>query len=648
MKCIIFSTIALTVLYSTAHEDISVSQQSATFKPHTLYWHALMQAARNNKQEALKIMSMAHEQNAYADQYVSDDNSIDAFFDDLFLMYVINNPQRLTELGLFESIGVREHNAYLDDVSPAFMMNALLNKKAHLQRLKSYDPSTFTEEQKLSYEIFAWLLEHAVSGERFLFHEYMVNQMTGVLHDLMAVLTHYHPFAVEQDMHHYIARLGHMSHQLTQTVELLEYQKDNGIVPPAFTIEKVIHSIDALMPANVTDSILYTHLAKQIESIGSSDKEALLATAQKLIQEHVYPALQKVREFFVGLSEQPRDNHGVWALPDGDAYYAYMLEHHTTTDLSAEQIHALGLKEVAYIHEQMRAILAREGLNDPNKSVGELVQELSKDLKFYYPNTDEGRQQCLADYVAIVERSSKELGKLFDVKPQASVLIEAVPKHMEEGWPGGAYSRPSMDGARPGTFFVNLRNMDEVATYGMETLAIHEAEPGHHFQIALQQEVDMPMLRKVEGYIGYNAYVEGWALYAEKLAYEHGFYSSSFSELGHFKDELLRAARLVVDTGIHYKRWSRQEAIAYMQEATGFHLDTVVTEVERYFVLPGQACSYKIGQLKILELRERAQKALGDAFDIREFHNVILKTASVPLAVLEKVIDQWIAQKSGV
>lgn len=368
----------------------------------------------------------------------------------------------------------------------------------------------------------------------------------------------------------------------------------------------------------------------------------MLTLARNTIDEFVTPAYRTVETYLVELLDMATTNHGVWALPHGDEYYTYMLQQHTTTDLSADEIHAIGLQEVERIQNEMRTILAAENLDDATKSVGTLLQELAQEPRFYYPNTEEGRQQCLDDYNTIINRSRKELGHLFGLKPKMGVIVQRVPKHEESGSAGAYYLRPSIDGSRPGSFYVNLRDMSEAPIYGMETLAIHEAEPGHHFQIALQCEINLPILRKLGTY---TAYTEGWALYTEKLAYEQGFFSSSFAILGHLQDELLRAARLVIDTGIHHKRWTYEQAIAYMEETTGFHHNFVVTEVERYFVWPGQACSYKIGQLKILELRQRAREALGEAFSIQEFHDEVLKVAAVPLEILEEVIDRYIQGK---
>ena len=467
--------------------------------------------------------------------------------------------------------------------------------------------------------------------------------MFGILHDLTSLFTEDHTLKTARDVDCYIQRLHAIPAFFQQILATLDYQKDRGIIPPRFTVEKVIDLINKTLTDRSDEHIFYTHLAQALNSIDTSQRAAFLTQAKQAIQDAVQPAYRLVQQYFVQLLDTAQTNNGVWALADGNEYYAYMLAEHTTTNLSPEEIHRIGLQEVAQIHAHMRSLLAAENIVDPSKSVGILMQELAKDPRFYYPNTDQGREQCLAEYQAILERSRKELGHLFNIKPRAGVQIQRVPPQEEEGAPGAYYHRPSADGSRPGIFFANLRDMNEEPTYGMETLTIHEAEPGHHFQIALQQEMDIPLLRKFGDV--YTAYVEGWALYVEKLAYEHDFYSSSCAQLGHLQAELLRAVRLVVDTGIHYKRWTREQAIAYMQEATGFHYNSVVTEIERYFVLPGQACAYKIGQLKILELRKRAQDKLGAAFDIREFHDVVLKVAAVPLAILEEVVEQYIQDK---
>jgi len=611
-----------------------------------LYWQALVHVANGNKDAALKIVAALDSDAPITTPTWKEDcpENIDDFFDKLFLASVSRDPQLLTQLGLFESIGIREHNAQLTDVSAESLVQNLEEAKENLHSLNHYAVDDLSQDQQLSHTIVAWLLKHQVSGEKFLFHDYKINQLDGLLNGLAALLTQFHAVESAHDAENYISRLSKIPLQFQQALALLELQKNNGIIPPRFTVERVISIITKSIPEPVETSIFYTHLDQRLTTLNLPDKSAILNNVKQVLERDVYPAYQTLQNYFTQLLDHAQTNHGVWALPDGDAYYTYMLRHHTTTDLSADEIHALGLREVAHIHAEMRKILADENIVDNSKSVGTLVQELSKDPQFYYPNTKEGRAQCLAGYEAILERSRKELSHLFGLKPRAGVTIQRVPAHEEEGAPVAYYYLPSADGSRPGIFFANLRDMSEIPKYGMETLTIHEAEPGHHFQLALQYEMDIPMLRK----LGLStAYAEGWALYTEKLAYEHGFYSSSFAKLGHLQDELLRAARLVIDTGIHHRRWTREQAIAYMQEATGYHYNSVVSEVERYFVLPGQACAYKIGQLKILELRKRAKDMLGEKFDIREFHDVVLGVATVPLTILEEVVDRYIMEKSN-
>jgi len=628
------------------HEPAYVAMKPANTqlfadKPNSdLYWEALVLAANNHKEEAKQIVAALRSDNYTITSPAWKENcpkNIDAFFDKLFLTTVFRDPLTLSYLGLFESIGIRDHNAYLTDISPKAMTRDFEEQKANWKTIKKYSVETLSPDQATSYKIFSWKLDHMVQGEEFLFHEYFINQMHGVVQNLTATFLLFHKLEVKEDVENYIARLNRIPEYMNQSIEMTEYQKQKGIVPPRFAVEKVINIINKLMTPSVEENIFYTHLAAHVK-----ESNPQLAKAKVVMQERVYPAYQKLKKYLTELLVTAKANDGVWALPNGDAYYAYMLQHHTTTNLTADEIHELGLREVKRIQTEIRGILELEGIMDPKREVGELVAELSKDQRFYYPNTDEGRRDCLAGFEVILERCRKQLWPLFDLKPQTKVVVKAVPKHEEEGSAGAYYYPPSIDGSRPGAFYVNLRNLNELPKYRMETLAIHEAEPGHHFQCAIENEMDIPALRKVGHY---TAYTEGWALYTEKLAYEEDFYSTSFDKLGHLQDELLRAVRLVVDTGIHAKRWTRQKAIDYMTKVTGDTRGSVVTEIERYFVCPGQACAYKVGQLKILELRQRAKDRLGDKFDIREFHNVVLKVGTVPLTVLEEAIDNYIRAK---
>jgi uncharacterized protein (DUF885 family) len=629
--------------------DIPINEQSTPYpwfgnSAHAnQYWEALIQAARGNKEEAQKIVaSLQSSQPLVIETEWKKEfpQSIDDFFDKLFLSAMSRQPQELSFLGLFESLGVKEHNACLNDVSIEMCKKIFEEKKTDFQQLQKYPLDSLTAEQKLSYNIFYWKLAHEVEGEKFLFHDYRITQtFVGVLSELLATFTQFHKLEDVEDLDNYLLRLARIPTQLQQTVEVMEFQKQRNIYPPKFAIEKVLKLLSTFFESEIEDHPFYSYLTDHLEKIYVPQKEGKLRLAHLLIESLVNPSFRALHTYCQTLLQEVRTDHGVWALPDGEAYYEYLLKQHTTTSLTADEIHDLGLQEIMRIQLEMRNLLAREGIIDDAKEVGELMKVLIDDPKFYYPNNEEGRLSCLSDFKIILERSREKLWPLFGLTPKFPVSILPVPKYEEEGMPAAYYFLPSFDGSREGIFYINLHDMQNVCQFRMETLAVHESEPGHHFQLSIQIQGGLPILRKVNNY---TSYAEGWALYAEKLAYENDFYSTSFHRLGHLQDELLRAVRLVVDTGIHKKRWSREKAIEYMEQILG---SNETSEVERYFAAPGQACAYKVGQLKILELRQKSREALGDRFDIKEFHDAILRVGSVPLTILEDVIDQFIQDK---
>jgi uncharacterized protein (DUF885 family) len=387
-------------------------------------------------------------------------------------------------------------------------------------------------------------------------------------------------------------------------------------------------------------NILSPSFAEKLDKAGlAARKDALLAACAERIAQDVYPAYARLIAFMEQQEALATTDDGVWKFRDGDAFYVYALQSQTTTDMEPEEVHAIGLSETKRIQEEMDGILKAQGMVEG--SVGERMAALAKDPRFLFSNDDAGRAACLEGYRKIIEEVNTGINRVFDLRPAASVAVERVPEFREKGSAGAYYQMPALDGSRPGTFYANLRDMTEIQKYGMRTLAYHEAIPGHHFQIAIQQEIKGPTFRKMPLF---TAYTEGWALYAERLAWEEGFQQDPFDNLGRLQAELFRAVRLVVDTGIHYKRWTREQAIDYMIANTGMNPGDVTAEIERYIVNPGQACAYKVGMLKILALRERARAALGDRFDIRAFHNRVLANGALPLAILEKEIDRHIAE----
>jgi uncharacterized protein (DUF885 family) len=390
------------------------------------------------------------------------------------------------------------------------------------------------------------------------------------------------------------------------------------------------------------ENILYTNLRDKLAKLGSvppAERAKLLADAQAAIEHNVYPAYRRLIDFFADLQPRVTEDYGVWKLPDGNGYYDHLIRSHTTTSLDAEQVHNIGLSEVARIEKELDSVLKSLGL--PQGTVAERITQLNANPKLQYSNDDAGRAACISDYQRYIDEIVRGLGQDFASPPPLNFKVRRVPQFKETTAPGGYADTGSLDGSRPGVFYVNLRDMREIWKYQMRTLAYHEAVPGHQLQGVIAQRLrDVPTFRKV---LPFSAYDEGWAVYAERLGWEMGFESDPLDNLGRLQSEMFRAVRLVVDTGIHRKHWTREQAIAYMREKTGLADSEVVSEVERYFVMPGQALAYKIGMLKILELRARAQAQLGAKFDIRQFHAVVLGSGSLPLSILEKQVDAWIA-----
>jgi uncharacterized protein (DUF885 family) len=491
-----------------------------------------------------------------------------------------------------------------------------------------------------------YFLAMQAEGEPFAHHNYPLNQLFGIQNEFPTFMATQHPVASVGEAEDYIARLNKAPAMVDQVMEGLLARERENIIPPTFVVEKVLKEMRAFVAAEPTKNILYTSLAEKFDlagesAVNTSQRKALLRKTETAIRDEVYPAYGKFIAYYEKLLPKTTGNNGVWALPNGKAFYAYAVKMHTTTNMTPEQVHQLGLSEVARIESEMDAILRGEGLT--LGSVGARVQGISKRPDQLYPDTDAGRAQIITDFQRIIDDIDQNLTPYFNVRPKMGVKVERVPAFREATAPGAYYNGPAFDGSRPGIFYINLRNTAEVAKFGMRTLAYHEAIPGHHFQIAIQQELTgVPIFRKV---LPFTAYAEGWALYSERLAWEAGFQKAPLDNLGRLQAEMFRAVRLVVDTGLHEKRWTREQAIAYMLEKTGMPETDVVAEIERYLVMPGQALAYKVGMNKILELRDYAKTELGPKFDLKAFHDVVLTGGSMPMALLEQRVKQWVAKQ---
>jgi uncharacterized protein (DUF885 family) len=488
-----------------------------------------------------------------------------------------------------------------------------------------------------------YFLDDIARAETYRFHDYPLNQMFGAQSELPNFMMTMHPLVSRVEARNYVKRLNLFGVKFDQVLEGLKMREQKGVIPPKFVIRRVLDEMTAFVGQPAHDNPLFTVLREKLSELNNIDEASrseVLAGAEAAIKNVVYPAYQRLIACFTELEKKATDEDGVWKLPDGASYYAHCLRSNTTTDMNPEEVHEAGVKEGAPRAAERRAILEKQGYKGVKAPARKLL-EFGAEERFLYPNTDEGRAAALAEYQRILDEVDGRLGEVFDIRAKAKLKVERVPEFREKTSAGAYYMPGDMSGGRPGVFYANLRDMKEVHKFGMKTLAYHEGIPGHHFQISIAQELKgVPFFRRL---VPFTAYAEGWALYAEKLAREIGCYQDDpFGELACLDAELFRAVRLVVDTGIHVKRWTRQEAIDYMEAHSGQVHESVVSEIERYIVMPGQACAYKIGELKILELRDRARKALGDKFDLRQFHNVVLKNGSMPLTVLDRVVDAYI------
>ncbi|OJJ23012.1 hypothetical protein BKI52_01265 [marine bacterium AO1-C] len=569
------------------------------------------------------------------------------YYDKVFIKFALGSPETISSLGLPIPQWIYHYGDDFDDISDKALQQQRANIRQYLKTLQSYSRSGQSESQLLSTDIMAWFLDNQVRGDKFAYHDYPVNQMGGIQSGLPSFMESSHQISSVSDAKDYNTRLSKFPIKFDQLLEGLKIRESKKIIPPRFVIDRVLKEMKGFVETPVKENILYVSMQKKLDKLPDIDKAKktkLLKASEAQIQKAVYPAYQKLINYFTQLRKRATTDDGVWKLPNGKAYYTHMLRNHTTTDITPEEVFELGKKEVTRITAEMKDILDSLGHIDSTKTPQDFLQQFNTEKRFLFSNDDEGRKQAIAQYQKLIDHIDKNLGKVFDVRPKAGVTVKRIPKFKEKTAPGAYYEPPSLDGSRPGVFFANLRDMKEITKYGMPTLAYHEAIPGHHFQLAVQMELKgLPLFRKV---IPFTAYAEGWALYAERLAKEYGFYKNDpYGDLGRLQAEIFRAVRLVVDAGIHYKKWTREQAIDYMVKNTGMTKSEVVSEIERYIVTPGQACAYKIGQLKILALRAKAKKTLGNKFDIREFHNVILKNGAAPLTILEKLVDRYIQNK---
>ena len=571
----------------------------------------------------------------------AEDARLNAFLDAAFDAQLATNPQFLTALGS------KELYDRLNDYTDSYAQQQMALEERQLAEMKArFDPERLSPAGRLSYRLF----EKSVVDDREAFpwrrHGFPASTNGSPMGAIPVFLINNHRIDTVADAEAYVSRLREVERVMREIGANMRDQAERGIVPPRFNFQPVREDGRRILQGAPftagADSAVFADFKAKVGrlDIAQSEKDRLIAAASEAL---TGPFRRGYDHFLATVdSIEPRatGNNGAWSLPDGAEFYGQRIRQSTTTDLTAAQIHEIGLREVERIHGEMERIKRQVGFTG---TLQQFFAHINDGQQYKYPNTAEGREQYLADARRFIAQVMEAAPRWFRRLPQAPLEVRAVEEWRQQTASVAFYNRPSADGSRPGIYYVNLADMNQVLKPQTEAISYHEGAPGHHFQIALAQE--LPGLPKFRRFGGYGVYSEGWGLYAELLGKEMGFYDEPISEFGMYSTSLWRAIRLVVDTGIHHQRWTRQQAIDYFMANGLLSLRDATKEIERYFYNPGQATSYMIGQLKILELRARAREALGDRFDIREFHAVVLENGPVPLDVLEELVDAWIATR---
>ena len=581
----------------------------------------------------------------------SPDSAFDRALDDMTRAFFYHNPEQATTYGVSELVVPRTAHR-LKSRSPLGETGRREELRAALERMQAIDPADLTGDRPRSHAVVTTLVGGALApagvvdygttldGFGMYFLPYTINQNSGPTVDIPNFLNSKQPVNNSEEAEAYLARLAAVQEALDGALESFRIAVSKGAIPPDFVVDKALAVVESFVAVPPQQNALYTSFLERLDAAGVEDAGAYAERALEIVAGDVIPAYRRIGDYLAEIRPSAPHEAGIWRLPNGEALYAAMVRHMTDAERSPDEVHQVGLDEVERITSEMDAILRSVGYTEG--SVGERMQVLSVEERFVYPNSAEGRAALIADARAQVEGIRGVLPQWFAITVRHAVEVRAVPEYSQDSAPTGYYNPPAKDGSRPGVYWLNVRDTAVHPRFALPTLTYHEAIPGHHLHFATAIDQDVPPLVTA---LWSNASGEGWALYAEQLAAEMGMYDDDpYGDLGRLQAELHRAVRLVVDTGMHAKKWSREQAIEYMIDAEGVEEGTAVSEVERYAVWPGQALGYKLGMLKILELREEAREALGDDFDIRAFNDTVLRVASTPLPYIEATVREWIRQ----
>jgi uncharacterized protein (DUF885 family) len=560
------------------------------------------------------------------------------FFENAFQERVSRSPQTLT------SLGIKSRQDELDDLSDAWRKAERDLILDQLHRLAQFDYASLDPSDQLNYRIFKHDAEQALERFRFRFHDYLINQKFGLHTQFPVFMINMHRVEDLADAKNYIGRLRALDQSCAQLIVELDKREQLGVIPPAFLFPQMIGDCRSFIGGQTADgqlehNVLYEDFQAKLgtlEGVDQRGRDALLNDVKHALRESVLPAYRRLTAYLEKQQAKAPAEAGAWSLPDGSDFYKMCLERHTSTTLSADEIHRLGMEDVLRIQ---RGILALKDSLGFRGSLQALFSFARDNPDFYYSQTAEGRQEYLDDLNAMIAHVETLLPRLFNQLPQDRLLVKAVERHREKTAGIAFYEGPAADGSRPGIFYVNLYDLKQLPSFTMEALAYHEALPGHHMQFAIANRLqNLPTFRR---YTDYTAYIEGWGLYSELFTKEFGLYQDPWSDFGRLAQELKRACRLVVDTGIHHRRWSRQQAIDYLYENIPSSRAQVIKEVDRYIVMPGQATAYTVGMVEILKLRQRARASLCEKFDIRDFHDELLRHGPLPMGLLDEQIAAW-------
>ena len=558
----------------------------------------------------------------------------------------IDSPELLTYLGAIDNTPLDFHSGKLADYTREEEERSIAKLRDARAGLDAYGPEGLTGQELLTWKIAAWFFDDLLRQAELRYSGYRVNQISGVTVNMPQFLTDTHVIKNEKSVRRYLSRLREFGRVLRETHARVIDDRANGVIPPDFVIEKALVGMNKFIEGGADNSPLVTTLRPKLDELEDVDDDAAAAfinEATQLVSSEVIPGYEAIIGLFESMLPEATHDAGIWRLPNGEAIYAANLRSNTTTQYSPEEIHATGLAEVDRIEGEMLDILDGQGVM--GDSFAERIRVLMDDPAHQFPNTDEGRAEMIAYLEAFDQKVMAIAADYFVTIPPQPLEIVRVPEYSQDSSPGGYYNGPALDGSRPGRFYINQKDTADNPRWTLPTLMIHEGSPGHHFQISTSQLIEgVPLLRRLSPF---NAFSEGWALYSERIAKtDMGLYDDDpLGDLGRLQAEMFRAVRLVVDTGMHAKRWSREQAIEYMTAKTGMTNEEVTREIERYVVWPGQATAYKTGQLALLEMRKDIEDALGERFSLRDFHEAVLMNGAMPLDILKETMTDWAASQ---